>query len=96
MVTVEIASIIFVQSISDGTSTTSTSIRRRFDGLFLAGNLQSFHSKNGKVTETFEETPQMSTYLIAFVISDFKSYKTHDPISSVWAKETLIKDAAYA
>ena len=50
----------------------------------------------GRVWDTFEETPQMSTYLVAFVVSDLKNLTTKDGKYSVWMREDVISQGKYA
>jgi len=43
----------------------------------------------------FETTPVMSTYLIAFIVSDFKSEKAAENFH-VWAREGAIEQVKYS
>ncbi|KAL6254850.1 hypothetical protein P5V15_014189 [Pogonomyrmex californicus] len=49
---------------------------------------------DGKIWDTFEETVPMSPYLVAFVISDFKSLKLNN--FRVWSKPSTVNQAKYA
>jgi aminopeptidase N len=56
----------------------------------VIGNMPAAHQaeKNGKLTTTFETTPKMSTYLLAFVFGDmqYKETKTNNGVDvRVWA-----------
>lgn len=45
---------------------------------------------------TFEETPKMSTYLIALVISDFTSVKDGVEKYEVWARQNAVENGKFA
>lgn len=47
-------------------------------------------------TLVFEETPTMSTYLVALVISDFASLKSATEVYGVWARPNAIDTGSYA
>ncbi|XP_043289822.1 uncharacterized protein [Venturia canescens] len=49
-----------------------------------------------RVLETFEETPIMSTYLVALIVSDFDSLVDKNNNCSTWARPNAIKQAEYA
>lgn len=53
-----------------------------------------FYSELTYLWDNFEQTPIMSTYLLAFVISDFKSISKGN--FSVWAREEALDQANYA
>ncbi|XP_058791260.1 putative aminopeptidase-2 [Phymastichus coffea] len=44
----------------------------------------------------FKKTPKMSTYLVAFVISDFKAYSTNDDNVKMWARPNAISQTVYS
>lgn len=52
---------------------------------------------DGLVTDVFEPTPPMSTYLVAFIVSDFVNInKTDDNrLYRVWAREDSVTQAEY-
>ena len=50
---------------------------------------------DGKIWDTFDETPPMSTYLVAFMVSDLKKLSTADGRYSIWATDTTVHRANY-
>lgn len=48
------------------------------------------------VVTTFAETPVMSTYLVAFVVSDFDYLENEELTFKVWARKNAIKHGKYA
>lgn len=55
-------------------------------------------SENEKIVSKFETTPKMSTYLVAFVVSDYKSNKrSENGIEfKVWTKPHAVNQTKYA
>ncbi|XP_012252261.2 uncharacterized protein LOC105683883 [Athalia rosae] len=51
---------------------------------------------DGRVQVVFDETPVMSTYLVAFIVSDFESLTTPAQNFTVWARPNAIEQARYA
>ncbi|CAD1472151.1 unnamed protein product, partial [Heterotrigona itama] len=51
--------------------------------------------KNNMQNISFEETPKMSTYLVALVISDF-SMRNHTDRYKVWARQNAVENGEYA
>ncbi|XP_050580172.1 putative aminopeptidase-2 isoform X1 [Bombus affinis] len=56
----------------------------------------TYQNKNATKTIVFKETPKMSTYLVALIISDFVSVKDAGKIHGVWARRNAIEDGKYA
>lgn len=56
------------------------------------------YSKPDRVVDTFDETPLMSTYLIAFVVSDFKSVKETSGKEkvNVWGRPDIVSKGELA
>lgn len=44
---------------------------------------------------TFETTPAMSTYLVAFMVSDYKNQSTNDGVFNVWTKPHALNSTNY-
>ncbi|XP_015604734.1 uncharacterized protein LOC107272255 [Cephus cinctus] len=51
---------------------------------------------NGRVWDTFEDTPIMSTYLVALIVSDFNYLMDSTSFYRVWARKNAINQAEYA
>lgn len=51
---------------------------------------------SGIITETFQRTPVMSSYLMAFVVQKFKAMKTEDKHFGVFARPEALSQTAYA
>ncbi|CAK1546277.1 unnamed protein product [Leptosia nina] len=54
---------------------------------------------NGRVSETFERTPKMSTYLIAFIVSDFEAISTNNNATHpfhIYARKTAGNTGTFA
>jgi len=51
--------------------------------------------KSSKYRTTFERTPMMSTYLVAFVISDYEKYSNNETFN-VWTRYNAINSIKYA
>lgn len=70
-------------------------IQRPSEYITLSNMPLIYSDEQGSVTnDIFEESVQMSTYLVAFVVSDLKS--VGNSITKVWAREDVIDQATYA
>lgn len=58
--------------------------------------IKSSSLKNKMKSITFEETPKMSTYLVALVISDFASVEDDVKSYKVWARQNAVRKGEYA
>ncbi|PSN55743.1 hypothetical protein C0J52_04790 [Blattella germanica] len=50
----------------------------------------------GRIWDTFQETPPISTYLVAVMVSDFKNLTSADGRFTIWGVENVIQRASYA
>ncbi|XP_012252262.2 aminopeptidase N-like [Athalia rosae] len=53
-------------------------------------------SSDGKIWTVFETTPPISTYLVAFIASDFANISNSDETFGVWARPSAIDTARYS
>lgn len=53
-------------------------------------------ANSGKLITKFEVTPVMSTYLVAFIVSDFTSLKPDNGTFHVWSKSSAIHKVQFA
>jgi aminopeptidase N len=60
--------------------------------------IKCFSISGDLVEDIFEETPRMSTYLVAFIVSDFKNLSTLDNNLSyhIWVREDALTQADYS
>lgn len=59
--------------------------------------IYKYFSESGWTKYEFAETELMSTYLVAFIVSDFESLKSNAPYSfSAWARPNAIENAKYS
>ncbi|XP_069669083.1 aminopeptidase N-like isoform X2 [Periplaneta americana] len=50
----------------------------------------------GRIWDSFRETPPMSTYLVAFVVSDLKNLSTADGKYGIWLRSEVLAQGKYA
>ncbi|RZB41451.1 aminopeptidase N, partial [Asbolus verrucosus] len=50
----------------------------------------------GWTWDYYQTTPKMSTYLVAFVVSDLQGYGSSDKLMKVWSRRHLISETTYA
>lgn len=58
--------------------------------MFYKKNYRKYFRENGKLMDTFEETVEMSTYLVAFVVSEMTYIEEGN--QAVYAEPALIAD----
>ncbi|XP_015607564.1 aminopeptidase N [Cephus cinctus] len=59
-------------------------------------NQSAIDTTDNKVWTTFEKTPIMSTYLVAFVVSDYGYVSNGDQRFRVWSRKNALRGANYA
>ena len=59
-------------------------------------SIQRVEGSLNKQTTMFGRTPEMSTYLVAFVLSDFKFLTTDDGKIRVWSRDNAVTTGEYA
>lgn len=50
------------------------------------------HMDNGKIWTEFEKTPLLSTYTVAFTVSDFKEITNQHKNFSIWTRRNVADD----
>ncbi|XP_044763232.1 aminopeptidase N-like isoform X2 [Coccinella septempunctata] len=60
------------------------------------GDPQPFEDRKDWVWDHYEDTPPIPTYLVAFVISDFKSATASRPSTELWATQSFLSQTQYA
>ncbi|XP_050466427.1 aminopeptidase N-like isoform X2 [Cataglyphis hispanica] len=51
---------------------------------------------DGKIWTHFEESPVISTYLVSFLVSDFRNIRNSDGTINVWGRNNIISLASFA
>lgn len=51
---------------------------------------------DGKIWTHFEESPVISTYLVSFLVSDFRNIRNTDGTINVWGRSNTISLASFA
>lgn len=51
---------------------------------------------DGKMWTQFEESPNMSTYLVGFLVSDLRNISNSDGTINVWGRSNVISSASFA
>lgn len=67
---------------------------------YLPRRIRFRNDTTGWVWDHFEETPPMSTYIVAFTVSDFESVSANSsmagPVVKIWAPKDDLPQARYA
>ncbi|XP_045467172.1 aminopeptidase N-like isoform X3 [Harmonia axyridis] len=62
----------------------------------MKGSPQPFEGREGWVWDHYEDTPPIPSYLVAFVISDFRSAHSPRPSTELWANKPFLSQTQYA
>ncbi|XP_074039216.1 aminopeptidase N isoform X3 [Leptinotarsa decemlineata] len=55
-----------------------------------------FENRENWYWDHYLETPEIATYLVAFMLSDLRRGSTNDPLIKVWSRDSLVRQTTYA
>ncbi|RLU27560.1 hypothetical protein DMN91_001364 [Ooceraea biroi] len=81
-------------------ATFKIAIKHRYDYTAISNmpvfEVSEIDEDDGKVWTYFGESPVMSTYLVGFLVSDFRNISNSDDTINVWARSSAISSVGFA